>query len=291
VSEVFLFADDTKLLKIGTPPGTDEMDILQQDLNTLQDWSNNWVLKFHPAKCKRLFISRHLPDSRSDPLTLPLPDGQHIPLETTNEEKDLGIYIDNSLKFDSHIDKTVKKANRNMGIIRRTFQYLNESTFIPLYKAQVRSTLEYGQSVWSPYLIGDIKKIENVQRYATRQVNGLRGLSYPERLKHLNLPSLRFRRLRGDMIEVFKIIQGYYDSSVSLNLKSAPRASRGHTMKLFLERSRLDIRRKCFRHRIVETWNSLPESVISAPSVNYFKNRLDSLWTNHPMRFDPQLNM
>ena len=83
-----------------------------------------------------------------------------------------------------------KKASRNMGIIRRNFTHLDNTVFVPLYTSLVRSHLEYAQAVWSPQYKGDIKKIEAVQRNATRQVNGLKGKPYEERLKILKLPTL-----------------------------------------------------------------------------------------------------
>ena len=72
-----------------------------------------------------------------------------------------------------------------------------------------------------------------------------------------------------------------------MSFPRAPRTSRGHSLKLFQERSRLDIRKHYFRNRIIKTWNSLPDLVISAPSLNSFKNKIDNYWENHPMNFNP----
>ena len=285
---VYMFADDTKIFSIGNLPSTAEEDSLQKDLIKLQEWSDTWLLKFHPEKCKRLFVSRSTQDSRIIPLTLKGPGGQGtIAIEDSTQEKDLGILMDNRIKFDIHIGKISKRGNSIMGIIRRTFDHLDHHSFKPLFTSLVRPILEYGQNVWSPYLQGDIDKLENVQRRATRQVNGLKGLTYPERLRKLQLPSLKFRRLRGDAIETYKLIQNIYDEEVTMSFPRAPRTSRGHSLKLYQERSRLDIRKHYFRNRIIKTWNSLPEHVISAPSLNSFKNRIDKYWENHPMKFNP----
>ena len=73
--------------------------------------------------------------------------------------------------------------------------------FTQLYKTIVRSHMEYAHAVWNPYMKSQIRDIEAVQRRATKQVPGLKDLSYEERLQKLNLPTLKFRRLRGDMIE------------------------------------------------------------------------------------------
>jgi hypothetical protein len=290
-SQVFLFADDTKLYRIGEIPTNEEHDELQQDLDRLQNWSDDWLLKFHPEKCKRMLISRRAQDNRIRPLKLKSTDSTGIVtithIVTSDKEKDLGLIIDNRLKFDSHINAIINKGNKTMGIIRRTFQSLDANIFKPLFTTLVRPILEYGQILWNPHLKGDIRALEGVQRRATKQINGFKNLSYSERLKRLDLPTLRFRRLRGDVIETYKIIHGLYDASVSPQLARPPRPSRGHKHKLFLERTQnLELRRHFFKNRIVKIWNDLPEDVVDAPSLNAFKNRLDKEWKSHPMKFD-----
>jgi len=100
-----------------------------------------------------------------------------------------------------------------LGIMKRNFRGLRQDTFIMLYKSLVRSQLEYANSLWNPYLKQDIKALEKVQMRATRLVTALRNKLYQERLK--DLPTLKFRRLRGDMIETYKVLSGIYDTSVA----------------------------------------------------------------------------
>ena len=70
-------------------------------------------------------------------------------IELSNEEKDLGIAIDSKLNFQQHINIQVKKANKKLGIINRTFNYMDKEMFLILYKSLVRPHLEYGSVVWS----------------------------------------------------------------------------------------------------------------------------------------------
>ena len=176
-------------------------------------------------------------------------------------------------------------------LLRRTFKYLDTETFVPLYKTLVRTHLDFASAVWSPYKQKHIEQIESVQRRATKQLPGLKGLSYSERLRKLKLPTLSYRRTRGDMIEVYKILTGKYDKDATHCLKlwkdMAPRASdRGHSMKLYPQRARTRLRKNAFAIRTVHTWNSLPEHVVTAPSLNAFKNRLDKHWSNQPIIYD-----
>ena len=85
--------------------------------------------------------------------------------------------------------------------------------------------------------------------------------------------SNKVRRLRGDMIELYKILHEKYDRDVSMKLQRASRTSRGHEFKLFQERFRLDIRKFSFRNRVISSWNDLPNTVVTAPSINSFKNQ------------------
>ena len=112
----------------------------------------------------------------------------------------LGIQMDESLKFEKQISNVVQKANGVLASIRRTFKYIN---FPVLYKSLVRPHLEYCDYIWSPYMVKDIKLIESVQRGATKIVPTLPLLPYEERLKLLDLPTLKYRRRRGDMIIVY----------------------------------------------------------------------------------------
>ena len=112
----------------------------------------------------------------------------------------------------------VNKATKMTKIIRRTFQFLDIHNLLPLYKTMVRSHLEYGVAVWYPYKIKHKIAIEKVQRRATKELPGMRDLSYIERLKLLKLPTLAYRRLRGDMIEVYKIMHELYDNESAPNL-------------------------------------------------------------------------
>ena len=84
--------------------------------------------------------------------------------------------------------------------------------------ALVHSHFDYAMAVWSPHLAKHINAIEGVQRRATKMIPTLKNLTYPERLKKLKLPTLAYRRARGDMIEVYKIVTGTYDPKTTTNI-------------------------------------------------------------------------
>ena len=135
-------------------------------------------------------------------------------ISTCETEKDLGVTFDNELSFDPHIKGIVNKGNQMLGIIKRTFQYLDKHTFLKLFKAFVRPHLEYANVIWNPYLKRQSKMIENVQRRGTRLLIECKNMTYEERLQFLQLHSLKGRRIRGDLIQVFKIMNGLDNVSV-----------------------------------------------------------------------------
>lgn len=142
------------------------------------------------------------------------------------------------LSFDAHIQAKVSKAISRMGIIGKAYTYLDNHSFLLLYKALVRPLLEYANQVWATNLNKHKLSIENVQRRATRQLPGFKDLTYEERLRKLNLPTLDHRRDRGDMIETYKILTGKYDSSVSTGLFTLNNTvndvnTRGNSLKIF----------------------------------------------------------
>ncbi len=144
----------------------------------------------------------------------------------------------------------------------------------------MRPHLEYGMPACSPNLVADINHLERIQRLATRLVTAMRHLPCEERLQRLGLHSLQRRRLRDDLITAFKIFKGLLDIDPNLFfLPPARRGHRGYPFKVIQGASHRQSRGSVFSVRVVKHWNKLPASVVTVPSVNVFKKRLEKVWT------------
>ena len=163
-SPTLLFADDTKMFRF--VKNSDDHTVLQHDLNLLYEWSVHWQLKFNILKCKHIHFG---PANNYGPYYM-----NSIAIDTVESHKDLGILFDNQLKFHSHTTNISNKANRLLGLIRRSFDNLDSSMLTKLFTSMVRPTLEYCNSIWGPSFILDQRRIERVQCRATKFCNVLK---------------------------------------------------------------------------------------------------------------------
>jgi hypothetical protein len=267
--KVLKFADDTKLIrKIGNQ---EDINNMQEDLNKLCKWSEDWQMLFNVSKCKCLHFgynnTRHQYQLGNEYI------------ESVAEEKDLGVIVHESLSVSHQVAKAVKTANKVVGTIRRTITNKSMYNIVRLYKTLVRPHLEYCIQAWRPYLQKDIVKLENVQRRALKMITGFNALTYEERLRRTNLLTLEKRRVRADLIEVFKIISELekIPSSNFFTLRTDSHNRRGHSKTLFKRHVRLNSRKFSFSQRVVNEWNSLPEKAVQSTTINQFKSQIDPI--------------
>ena len=199
-SEVLKFADDIKVFR--TIKGNSDRDLFQSDLDRLVQWSEEWQMKFNHNKCNIMNMGRVYQKNFYEL------GGQKM--EHIGKGKDLGIMVNSKLSASDQVTEARKKALRMLGVINRNVAYKSAEVITKLYCAFVRPHLEYCVQAWCPIYEKDSWLLERVQKRATKMVNGLSSLEYEERLKTLDIFSLKYRRLRGDLIEVFKFINGQH---------------------------------------------------------------------------------
>ena len=220
-----MFADDTKVYR----HMVDEEDkhSLQEDLDALQMWSETWLLRFNASKCKRMHMGN---TNKGTSYHLGNEQIPHV-----SEERDLGVFITEDCKTTKQCAAAASKAMAQLRIIKRTFTYYDQKCFTILYKTYIRPHLEYCIQAWSPSLKKDVTVLEKVQRRATKIIPSLKNKTYTERLIELNLYILEAIRRRGDMIEVYRILNGLegIEESKLFQRHNNPFQVRGHNLKLY----------------------------------------------------------
>ena len=223
-----LFADDTKI--VSTNPSK-----LQSSINSFSDTITTFQLNLAAQKC---FV---LPIGKSNLQKNILPPNNftidHTDLQFEDYAKDLGIYISKDLKWEIHVKKVVQQASFSSYQIIKSFRSKNIWTLMKLYKSYVRPKLEYNTPVWSPYLSKDINAVEKVQKRFTKIVCRRCNIpfsSYNDRLAKLNLLSLQNRRVRFDLITLYKIFNNRSDLNFNsfFILQNSPYVLRNNSLKI-----------------------------------------------------------
>ena len=274
-SPCLMYADDLKLWR--TIETSSDHDCLQQDLNALTDWSVANKLPINFSKCKTLRIH-----SRCGP-KYHLGNEQ---LSFTSHEKDLGTVVSNDLSLTRNCKRMVTLAKTRLALLRRTLGNLNKSLFTLVYKSLVRPCLEINIQACNPYTIGDCNLLDSVQYKAVMSIKGISSAQYMDRLDEMDLFPLSYRRLRGDLLLLYKTLHTPNHSLTSL-FNFAPRDGlRGHSLKLATQPSATEIRKHSFALRVCSTWNALPSWLVETDNFGEFKKGLDKLRKAKESPFD-----
>ena len=266
-----IFADDTKAYS-RIESENDKVN-MQETIDKMYEWTQRWQLMFNETKCKVLHLGQN-----NEGHAYYIGNGNNrIRLEVTELEKDLGVYVDKHLNFEEHINKITSKAASKCARILKNFSYRNKEVLVPIFKTIIRPILEYANSTWCSGLKKNKAEIEKVQRIYTKNIYQVKHLSYEDRLKRLQLPSLEFRQFRGDLIQTYKIARNIYDQETVANLFSFSKSERlrGHRYKITKFYFNKVQYKHFFTNRVTNHWNNLPSHIVEADSLNSFKNKID----------------
>ena len=287
---ILLFADDTKVAKI--VQNEDDAKRMQETINRLEEWSITWGMTFNAEKCKIMHFGHN------NKKFCYFMGGQQI--GDSKEEKDLGVWMESSMKPGKQCAVAARAANFTLGQIQRSFHFRSKKNLVPLYKSFVRPKLEFSVQAWSPWQEGDKKTLEKVQERFVRLLSDVHGGTYEEKLKRAGLTTLEERRERGDAIEAFKTLNGFNhvnkDDWFFIEEEGTRPTRRNTTIEdgsetrrinvLKEEYARLEVRRNFYNVRAAKTWNKIPDKVRQQKSVNAFKSAYDKWKVQNPNESD-----
>ena len=268
-----LFADDLKLIVDASNTNS-----VNHDIRILQEWESLWLLKFNPTKCKVMHLNYN-----SNPLNEYSFNG--VVLESIEKEKDLGVTTTSSLFWNEQIKACLSKANKMISWVTRNLILRDKTVMLNVYKTIIRPHLEYCTQLWSPVAgYGNwsmILELEGVQRRFTRLIDDIGTLPYSQRLDILKLTTLAERRIRGDLIEAFKIINNIVEYGQNVfelgrsgsNILSRPSSNTDSKIR--------KLKNSFISERVIPYWNKLPIDVKHVTTVNSFKIALDVFKRNN----------
>ena len=204
--------------------------------------------------------------------------GCEEPLKKEADIKDLGVYVSENMSFETHICDAVKKGRKYLGWILRSFKSRKPEVIITLFQSYVIPRLEYSSTLWSPYQIKDITKIEAIQRTVTDKVEGVENMNYHQRLRALKLYSLQRRRERYMACYMYKVASGLVPNNVNFQFYSTSRHGvKCRQPKIAMSTSHIStIRKNFFTSSGPAIFNVLPCKIKEAETLSQFKSRLDA---------------
>ena len=258
-STVKLFADDTLLY--GVVVDDSDCDNLQDDLNKLEIWQNEWQMEFNPSKCNIMCISnKHRPPQRTYFFC-------GSKLEQVDSASYLGITVNSKLKWSEHISSISSKASRSLELIKRNLWNCPKKVRETAYTSIVRPKLEYASASWDPHYKKDVSTLERVQRKAARFClqNFSKTASVTDMLSDLKWDTLETRRKKNRLTLMYKLSHNLVDISTDDHLipNSEKRTRNSHAFKYRVPEVSKDVFKFSFFPRSITEWNSLPADLVN----------------------------
>ena len=262
--KISMYADDAKIYA----PINDNSSVqkVQEDIDRVVAWCETWRLKLNAKKC---FLIQYNPKSVQRTFNPVYKIGNEELARKTNC-RDLGIIISEDLKFHLQTEQACRKANMEINRIKRSFVSRNPTFLSNIFKLYVRPHIEYCVEVWNPVFREDINKMERVQNKMSRLIREGSRVRPQERNARLGISSHEIRRLRGDLINIYK----YVNKGALFTLRDDSRL-RGNDKAIRRPMFQANPKRHSFAYRSVDEWNILPNFVVNSETLNVFKSNID----------------
>jgi hypothetical protein len=282
-SQLFLYADDSKLCN--SVINIEDCHKLQDSLHNLLIWGNTWGMNFNESKCVVMSFSKCANPILYDYYM------NNVLVKRVYQFVDLGLLVNNCLKWEDHINNIVSRANKRLGLIKRCLgNECNLEVKLNCYTSLVRPILEASSCVWSCNNKKQISKIESVQRRATKYILCDYTHDYKTRLESCHILPLTYRREYLDMVLLYNFLHNLVD--VKLNIQMVSDQAINRLTRHSLDELSLVCNYNCsylykqqYCNRITFMWNNIPFEIRNCDLTDMgknstFKNNLKS-WLNN----------
>lgn len=267
---ILKYADDIRIFLSCPKDHVNELHSkLQCDVSSISKWTTNNGMSLNVTKCFTVSFGKS-----TSPRIYSI-DDVSIPQSTTYN--DLGVIVQSPLSFKGHISSMIRKSFSKLGLIKKLFIKKDKTSITKLFDAFVLPTAEYASIIWCPSSTFQSDNVERIQKSMCRLIPSIRNLSYSEQLQSLGKFSLRIRRIRRQLIFMFKMLSG----SLNLNFdemfdRRLTCRTRGHNVQLTARFARRNCRLHFFSTHAIQYWNKLSPDIIDSSSLVVFKNKLNT---------------
>ena len=272
-SKTRLFADDCALhMDIKT---TADARKHQDDLEQLQKWERDWLVEFHHKKCQITNIT-----SKRNTISHKYSIHGHT-LEVVGSEMYLGLSIHKSLKWNDHINQVTKKANSTLAFLRRNLHHCPRPTKSLCYLTLIRPLTEYSAVIWDPHRVENIRKLEMIQRKASRMVYAdyQTTSSASTMLSQLQWTTLQERRAQAKACTMYRVVNQLIDIPSQIMVPSI--SPRGNNITFLVPYAMTLIYQISFFPDGIRIWNSLPSEAVKVLSIDCFKSQIQATTIRH----------
>ena len=270
-----LFADDSTIHTQSSNLKTLQSS-LQQACDNVQHWCERNKMVLHPDKTQCMVITSRQKHQR-EPLTLSI-TLQSTLLRQVHKHKVLGVYIDQELKWQTHIEYICKIVSRNLFLLKKLRLYVNVDARKLFFQAHCLSHINYASTIWCNAGDVHIKKINSLHRRGVKLISDSQ-LSTDEKFKELCILTLPKQFTYNVALLIFKILQGHAPSYLKDLLTESPNQSR--FIKLLLPLPRIDLFKSSLSFCGSKVWNSLPSCITNCNTINSFKVSLRTHLLQH----------
>ena len=272
-----LFADDT-ILYINVDDPIDAVNSLNTDLKCIEEWADQWLITFSPAKTKLMTCSFKKVDYQ--PVIFSTKQ-----LTDVVNHKHLGLTLSNNLSWTAHIKNLLANVTSMSNVLKKLKYDIDRRSIETIYFTFIRPKLEYASHIWDNCANKDSELLEKFQLDMARTVTGARkGTSHDLLYKETNWKPLADRRKAVKLKNFIKIINHqtppYLETIIPAKIGSVRPMSRS-AHNYYTPKTRTETFKRSFIPTAVKHYNELDET---NRNVDYTKKLLDSI-TNDLMNF------